>query len=105
MNNCKIVHLDISYNSIGLEDTKVIGELMKQNHSLYGIHYQGNEGYVDPNGFIVNHQTQSRFSYNRNSLLGYQSKDGKSLRFKTSKFNHEQAKVKNGINCWICEGW
>lgn len=50
--NQSLVHLDMSNNYLGKEDTKIIAEALAQNHTLYGLHYQGNAGYVDSKGFL-----------------------------------------------------
>lgn len=48
-----LVHLDLSFNSIGEAETKIIAEALNSNHKLYGFHYGGNFGYVDPKGFLI----------------------------------------------------
>ncbi len=50
--NSELIHLDISYNNIGINDSKIIAERVKENHTIYGLHYMGNSGYVDSFGFI-----------------------------------------------------
>jgi len=51
--NTTLIHLDLSNNYINKEDTKIIAEDLKANHSLYGLHFHGNMGYVDFKGFLV----------------------------------------------------
>ena len=50
--NKTLIHVDISYNSIRLNDMSMIGESLVQNHTILGIHIMGNEGEVDKKGFI-----------------------------------------------------
>ena len=50
-NDC-LLHLDLSHNKLGKEDSKIISEALVNNHTLYGLHYDGNYGYIDPKGFL-----------------------------------------------------
>ena len=52
-------HLDISYNKISYHDTLLISESLKTNHSLYGIHYEGNYGRIDSLGFLIPKETSN----------------------------------------------
>ena len=45
-------HLDLSFCNLGASECKILGELIKDNHTLWGLHFLGNEGYVDERGFI-----------------------------------------------------
>ena len=51
--NTTLVHLDLSNNYVTIEDAKVLAEELKNNHTLYGFHFQGNVGYVDHKGFLI----------------------------------------------------
>ena len=48
-----LAHLDLSNNSFSKKSALIIAEALKNNHSLYGFHFQGNFGYVDAKGFLV----------------------------------------------------
>ena len=50
--NKTLLHLDLSFNKIKYADTQVLADKIKKNHTIYGLHYQGNEGRVDSLGFI-----------------------------------------------------
>ena len=50
--NKSLIHLDISFNGISKSDCILIGEGIKDNHTLLGIHLRGNEGTVDTLGFV-----------------------------------------------------
>ncbi|CAJ1374715.1 unnamed protein product, partial [Effrenium voratum] len=52
-NNDNLFHLDISYNSMGIEDCSVIAAGLRRNHTLFGLHVAGNEAFVDELGFLV----------------------------------------------------
>lgn len=45
--NKSLIHVDISNNKIELNDCEIISEGLKQNHSILGLHFRGNAGYVD----------------------------------------------------------
>ena len=42
----------MSFNKIGTEDTKAIGNGLKTNNSMFGFHFRGNSGKVDSLGFL-----------------------------------------------------
>ena len=48
----ELVHLDISYNNINTVDAKAISEHIKDNHTILGIHVDGNDMWVDELGFV-----------------------------------------------------
>jgi len=52
MENINLLHLDLSYNHFGQNDIKAIGDGLKENHTLLGIHMQGNRANVDLLGFV-----------------------------------------------------
>jgi hypothetical protein len=37
--NKKLIHLDLSFNKIGMEDTEIMAEKLKLNNTLYGLHF------------------------------------------------------------------
>ena len=47
------IHLDLSCNLFNHEDTVILAQKLEKNKSIFGIHFSGNSGYVDPLGFIV----------------------------------------------------
>jgi hypothetical protein len=53
IDNKYLLHLDIGYNKISFEDTQVLSEMLKENNTLHGIHYEGNEGKIDSLGFLI----------------------------------------------------
>ena len=48
-----LVHLDLSNNYFTKSAAITISKALEQNHTLYGLHFQGNVGYIDPKGFLV----------------------------------------------------
>lgn len=100
-----LMHLDISYNNINYIDCLHLEETVKQNHTLLGIHVDGNDMTIDSLGFIHacknNEYSKYQLHYetefnkpNNNFMIGNNL-------IKT-KFNK---KMKNKNNCWICGNW
>lgn len=50
--NRVLIHLDLSFNNFKMPDLVIIGEGLKRNHSILGIHFMGDEAKVDELGFI-----------------------------------------------------
>jgi len=46
--NKGIVHLDLSFNRFGYEDTKQMELDLKMNHTIIGLHFKGNKANEDP---------------------------------------------------------
>ena len=42
----------MSHNNIRLDDVEIIGDGLKDNHHILGLHFIGNDGNVDPKGFV-----------------------------------------------------
>jgi hypothetical protein len=69
MLNSKLLHLDLSFNKISYEDTEEMSIGLKENTTLYGIHYAGNSGRIDSLGFM--HAIASKFHLNpKMQILG-----------------------------------
>ena len=52
MRNYGLVHLDLSFNAFGEEDIRAIADGLVENHSLLGLHMDGNRCDVDQLGFV-----------------------------------------------------
>ncbi|CAK0802441.1 unnamed protein product, partial [Prorocentrum cordatum] len=53
LNDCKsLFHLDISYNHFSAEDCDLLADGIRKNHSLWGVHIEGNKAMIDADGFI-----------------------------------------------------
>ena len=51
--NKKLVHLDLSNNYFAKDSACIIAKALENNHTLYGLHFQGNFGYIDAKGFLI----------------------------------------------------
>jgi hypothetical protein len=45
-------HVDLSYNSMDKNECIKFGELIHDNHTLWGLHMMGNECLIDSMGFV-----------------------------------------------------
>ena len=99
----ELLHLDISYNNINALDGKAISESIRDNHTILGIHVDGNDMYVDEFGFVYPME-KSNYKQNHfaNSQLFYRLADDHPL-ISSNVINVKKLRSKN--NCWICEGW
>ena len=50
--NKSLIHVDMSHNNIRLDDVEIIADGLKDNHHILGLHFVGNDGNVDPKGFV-----------------------------------------------------
>ena len=58
--NRTLKHLDCSYNHFTSKNTIELSKEMTKNHVLLGLHYEGNEGWVDSRGFLRCTQVRRR---------------------------------------------
>ena len=101
--NTELLHLDISYNNINYIDSKEISENIKDNHTILGIHVDGNNMWVDELGFVYPiEKNKYEPNYFANSQIFYRISDEHPL-IKSGTINTKKLRNKN--NCWICEGW
>ena len=99
----ELVHLDISYNNINFIDAKAISENIKDNHTILGIHVDGNDMWVDELGFVYPIE-KSKYKQNHfaQSQIFYRITNDHPLA-RSNIINVQKLRSKN--NCWICEGW
>ena len=100
---CELLHLDISYNNLNYVDCKAISEHIKNNHTILGIHVDGNDMYTDGFGFVYPiEKSDYKHDHFANSQLFYRISDDHPL-ITSNVLNTKKLRAKN--NCWICEGW
>ena len=87
-----LVHLDISHNGIKKDACSIISQGILNNHSLFGMHVEGNYCNIDPIGFI---QPTNEMQ-------------GKHIDIRSNDYVISQNKSIN-LNkiscCSLCEGW
>ena len=81
LKNDTIKHLDISYNRYNKAEIEQISEALKANHTILGIHVEGNAAIYDPKGYLIPQDNiPSTF------IMSHRAKPA-------------------AKNCWVCEGW
>ena len=93
--NTSLTHLDLSQNQLKAQDIIAIGEGLKKNHSLLGIHITGNAGKVNAYGDL-NPDTEPwplESAHSMTRIVGPMSKVQ----------GREQWALRN--SCWICSRW
>ena len=98
-----LIHLDISYNNLNYTDCKLIAEKSKNNHSILGIHLDGNAMEINCLGFIYPKEKINRDKkYFAASHIYYgMNKDYNLRKTRIEKIR----KIRGKNNCWICEGF
>jgi hypothetical protein len=51
--NKTLIHLDISFCHFNNEDCSKLSTALEQNDTIYGIHFEGNMGYINYRGGLV----------------------------------------------------
>ena len=98
-----LIHLDISHNNINFVDCKLISEKVKSNHTILGMHLDGNEMEINELGFITpiekaskdkNYFPESQITYNLDKQYNLRKTCIDSIR-----------KIRGKNKCWICDGF
>ena len=101
--NIDLIHLDISHNNINFVDCKLISEKVKSNHTILGMHLDGNEMEINELGFITpiektsknkNFFSESQITYNLDKKYNLRKTCIDSIR-----------KIRGKNKCWICDGF
>lgn len=93
--NACLLHLDLSRNGFSEPQSQLIAAALLSNHTLIGLHFQGNQGVIDPLGFLVFPQLVSRQVYVNQRIEGVEK----------SGITYKGDDLSVVDNCWICEGW
>ena len=59
--NIDLIHVDISHNNLRTFEMAIIAEGLKSNHTMLGMHINGNEAVIDHKGFIEADTEQASF--------------------------------------------
>lgn len=103
INEGTLKHLDLSYNNLSYHLCQILADKIEKNHTLFGIHMQGNEWYVDANGFIKVNELTKDTDYSKHTVFRTESRNGYStmLSFRPQK----PSNFIKSTTCWVCEGW
>ncbi|CAG9323140.1 unnamed protein product [Blepharisma stoltei] len=88
-----LFHVDLSHNGLSLNDAQVLSEGLAHNHTIMGIHMEGNQGIVDALGFV----SPSKFDKPGQAHIFTRILSNSRI---TSHLNWRHVS-----NCWICERW
>ena len=100
-----LIHLDISYNNLNYIDCKLIAEKSKLNHSILGLHVEGNLMDINCLGFITPKEKEKKNqekNYFATSHISYRMNTEYDIR--KTKYDSIR-KIRGKSNCWICEGF
>ena len=88
-NNVKLVHLDISHNQFTGSDCEKLAEGLATNHTLLGLHIEGNYADIDSKGYIHTKSCiDTSTTLNHSRIL----QKTKALKLKNT-------------SCWVCQQW
>jgi Ran GTPase-activating protein (RanGAP) involved in mRNA processing and transport len=89
--NETLTHLDLSHNCIQRASCLLLGDLLLLNHTLFGIHMAGNDGHMDPCGFMSPLPTGAQQSHldSTADIINW----------------NDPAAVHNCSECWLCGKW
>ncbi|CDW85738.1 UNKNOWN [Stylonychia lemnae] len=122
-NNKSLVHLDLSFNGLNEDDCLQLGEYLKENHTLLGLHMRGNQGMIDSLGFILKKPDPKQESvqnikpgnmpFYKRIVSRQQSRRNSdhNISPKNSSYQSQSQHQKyidkhyESDRCWICEGW
>jgi hypothetical protein len=90
--NKTLIHLDISFCDFHNEECKKLSIALEQNNTIYGIHFEGNMGYINYRGGLICELGQ---------IVEYPIPIKRGLCQEQNEFKstHRQDV------CWICQGW
>lgn len=89
--NNTLRHIDLSNNRFSTEESEILSRGIMQNHTVCGIHVEGNNCKVDAMGYLIS-----------DTVCTQEDAAHYSERFIASK---SRRRPKIPRNCWICEGW
>lgn len=89
--NTKLMHLDISYNHFTIGECKLLGEGLLNNHTILGLHVEGNCCTLDSRGFLLptSSELKGDSGHYFKRMIG------------SPKYIHHHVLQ----NCWVCEQW
>ncbi len=98
-----LVHLDISHNNLPYQDCLLLSKESEKNHSILGIHVDGNEMEINSLGFIkpINKLNKTKSFYSKIHIFNNIDSNLELYKSKIEKIK----KIRNRNKCWICEGW
>ena len=59
--NKTLQHVDLSHNKILYQDTVLLAKGLQKNHTIYGFHFEGNDGTVNSLEFLLPRSLRLKF--------------------------------------------
>lgn len=87
-----LVHLDLSFNFLTPNECQILGDGLLKNTEILGIHFLGNQGVIDNQGFIL--PMGSIVPSQQNNLF-----------FRMFDVGKGKCSAVSESLCWICDGW
>ena len=104
--NHSLIHLDISHNNLNYVDCEYLSKKIVKNHTILGIHVDGNELTIDDLGFLYPIDKEKlKNNYYANSQIYYSIDHSLNIYNSNAKLTNEIRSIRAKNNCWICENW
>ena len=97
---CSLTHLNVSHNQMNAKDCEIIGKALEKNHTLMGIHVEGNQGFIDSRGFLIPDAEGNESVHQAHATVF-----SRILPLVNPKLGRRNESWKTTCNCWICERW
>ncbi len=94
--NKSLIHVDLSHNCFTEEEFQVFSEGLIDNHTILGLHMQGNTMGVDAFGYLTDRDLNPGISHVMTRIRPDLT---------TGIHSKSILDLKMSSNCWICEGW
>ena len=95
------MHVDVSFCELKIKEVELLAKSLEKNHILYGLHFEGNSGFIDHKGFLK--CTEKEFSqYPLPIMKGILRRiNGVRPHLTTNTYKDQEARDV----CWICQSW
>lgn len=99
--NQLLVHLDLSSNKFRIEECQDIALGLRSNHTIFGMHFDGNFGYIDSEGFLI---VEDAIKDPSGPHVARRI-DSVNIHSNYKKFRSQIDETVAKNCCWICDGW
>ena len=96
--------MDISHNNFDATEIKTMRQGLDSNHTILGIHSNGNECTTDGLGFLNEYDLEGIQSIENIGLHAIYTRLPQSLKAGSIK-SLNRIRMHATSHCWICEGW
>ena len=99
--NKSLLHVDMSHNHLETTDVEIIAEGLKDNQTIMGIHFAGNYGQVDNQGFV---KPGIPLSINQSSMVTRLQADEdmtKGAPWQADAGQDDEAEINNDVERWV----